>query len=162
MLRINKTYHVTTCNLATYESLVECDFEVDEIDTVNNAMFGAQVKDIWSDFDSLSSVLRIGFNKEEKKLTFSSDSPYAKICIDLNQDTHFLMDTKINQTVEYCYQMKTIQKAVKALSQASRVNLRVDQAGMLSIVIMIDLDPADETRRLFGVFSCIALREESV
>lgn len=151
---------MTTCKLATYEVSLESDFEVNEINAVNTAIFDAHIKDIWSDFDFLSSVLRIGFNKEDSKLTFSSDSSYAKICIELNPDTHVLMESRISQTVEYSYQMKTIQRALKALSQATRANLRVDDAGMLSIVIMIDLDSADDSRRLFAVFSCVALRDE--
>ncbi|XP_074594963.1 cell cycle checkpoint protein RAD1-like [Brevipalpus obovatus] len=157
-LKIEKNYHETVCSMATYETTLDPDFEMPGNNVVNEAIIDSMLKELWSEFDTLSSTLRIGFSKEEDKLSFSSESSYGKNTFSLTRDTEFILSCKIQETKEHNYQMKMVQKCYKALSQANKINLRVDNNGMLSMVMMIDLD---HERQAFAIFTCCALTDDA-
>lgn len=157
-LKIEKNSHDTVCSMVTYETTLDPDFQMPDNNVVNEVIIDSMLKELWSEFDTLSSTLRIGFNKEENKITFSSESSYGKNIFSLTENTDFMFRTNIKQTEEHSYQMKMVQKCYKALSHANKINLRVDGNGMLSMVIMIDLD---HQRQAFAIFTCCALTEDA-
>ncbi|XP_076815612.1 cell cycle checkpoint protein RAD1-like [Clavelina lepadiformis] len=129
---------VTGCSIKTQEPDQTLDFEFSAANVINKVIMKAEcLKEAFNELDVTSEVLQI---------TMSPDHPFFRLSTfgTLGQSHHDIPNTsdmveffECNQTQSNRYRLSLLKPSVKAVNLATKVCVRMDHRGFLSLQYMI-------------------------
>jgi cell cycle checkpoint protein len=129
---------LTDCSIRTQEPEETLDFDFCSANVVNKAILKAEcMREVFAELDMTSDVLQI---------LLSPDSPYFRLStfgnagtthFDIPSDSEMMETFDCRQTQAYRFKITLLKPSLKALTLASRVSVRLDTRGFLSMQYMI-------------------------
>lgn len=105
---------------------------MNEEDVVNKIIIDAEaLREVWSDLDTASN--EIFFIFKSKNFKISTQSCFALIDYQFSQDLDIVFDFVCRKEQTNSYSMSLMKIGQKALSQSSKVSIRLNSEGLLSI-----------------------------
>ncbi|EFX00916.1 DNA repair protein [Grosmannia clavigera kw1407] len=134
----------TTCNLATYvpESLEAIPFDRDDL------LFKIIMQPRWL-LDALvelapssPNLLTIAVTQREPYLRLSSHGPLGSSSVDFSRGRSLFESIWVGERWAQSYKFDMIKSATEAMRIASKVSIRGDRQGVLSLQFMVEMDHA--------------------
>lgn len=151
---------VTKCQLTTYEPDDTIDIELlTHLPPHKIIMRAEWLHDALTEFDaSGSDVLTVRQSPRRPFLRVSSKGLLGSVQMDYPNDRSVLETFHCLEDVKNGYRFSMIRHSIRAMREASKVSLRTDDNGTLSMQFMI---PVGEGRNSFVEFRIMALDESS-
>ncbi|KAG8533791.1 uncharacterized protein KY384_001532 [Bacidia gigantensis] len=132
----------TTCELTTYESSFD-----DEIPLQKDALMqkiimrSSWLHDAIMELASSSPTrLTIASSPQAPYFTLSSTGPFGSAAVEFSKDPQLLETFQVSSRSVNTYNYSLIRSASKAMAAATKVSLRSDEQGVLSLQFMIETD----------------------
>ncbi|KAL8859172.1 MAG: hypothetical protein Q9178_004435 [Gyalolechia marmorata] len=132
----------TTCEMVTYEPEYQEEIPLQR-DALNLKiiMRSNWLHDAVNELSSTSpSRLTIAVSPSAPYLVLSSNGPLGSTTIEFSKDQQLLETFQVPKRTVNTYKHSLIKVATRAMSLASKVSIRGDQQGVLSLQFMIDLE----------------------
>lgn len=132
----------TVCQLATYETtqIEEIPLQRDDL-LLKIIMKATWLHDAISELSSTGPQNLVLFASPlQPYLKLSSEGPYGSISVEFSKDPKLLEAWQIVEESVNVYQFSSIKSTLKAMSIASKVSMRVDNQGVLSLQFMVEVE----------------------
>ena len=133
---------VTKCQFATFDSS-----QVDEIPLQRNdlllkvIMRASWLHDAMSELSSTGpQKLIVSTSLQKPYLKLYSQGAYGSASVEFTQDPRFLETWQITEDSTHIYQFSSAKAAMKAMSIASKVSIRIDVHGVMSLQFMVEVE----------------------
>lgn len=134
---------VTTCNLVTYEpdSVEEIPFEKDRL-SLKIIMQARWLFDAISELSSTSpNRLDIIASSSAPWLSLAGTGPLGSASVEFSKDSRALLETfSVAKRWTQSYQFEMVRAASEAMKIASKVSVRGDEQGVLSLQFMVEVE----------------------
>lgn len=132
---------ITDCSLKTQTPDELLDFHLEPENVVNKVVLQTELlKDILSELDTTSDLIELLLSPSPPFFRIST-AGLAGIChIELPHDGELVDNFQCLSTTISSYKLSHIKPAIKALSYANKVSLRIDTCGLLSFQYMVKTD----------------------
>ena len=151
-ITLEETGVTTICQLATYEPEFqeEIPLQKDAI-TQKIIMRASWLQDAINELSSTSPTrLIIVSSPTAPYLTLSSSGPLGSATVEFSKDPQLLETFQVPRRIMNTYKYSLIKGASRAMAIASKVSIRSDEQGVLSLQFMIEVEN--------GVFSFVDFR----
>ncbi|KAL9001034.1 MAG: hypothetical protein Q9169_000518 [Polycauliona sp. 2 TL-2023] len=132
----------TTCEMVTYEPEYheEIPLQRDAL-TLKIIMRSNWLHDAVNELSSTSpSRLTIAASPSAPYLVLSSNGPLGSAAVEFSKDAQLLETFQVPKRTTNTYKYSLIRTAARAMSIASKVSIRVDEQGVLSLQFMIEVE----------------------
>lgn len=141
VLRLKNNSSETKAKIKTYSSeelmLIQTNF-------CNKIIINSEpIVDFWRGADLTSDYIKISIYGQSPYLQWTTESPRAKVNHNIHRDSTEVEQYVHTTDVSNRYKMSLMKCSLKALSHTSKLSIRTDEDGLLSLQFMIDLDQAD-------------------
>jgi len=99
--------------------------------------------DFWKSVDVTSDWIQISIFNREPWLQFTTESERAKVNYSIDRDSDDVEQYQCSHEVTNRYKMSLLKFTLKALIHTSKLSIRTDSEGLLSLQFMIRLDGHD-------------------
>jgi hypothetical protein len=99
--------------------------------------------DFWKSVDISSDWIEIAINNKEPWLQLSTESERAKVNYNIDRDSDDIEQYHCSVEVRNKYKMSLLKLSIKALFHTTKLSIRTDSEGLLSLQFMIKLDDND-------------------
>jgi cell cycle checkpoint protein len=140
-ISIEETGILTTCELTIYEPDLHPDIPFDKNAVVQKIIMKSNL--LYDAINELSSTspTRITMTASVgKHFSLSSDGPHGSATVEFSPDPQLLETFEVSQQISNTYKFDLIKATSRAMGMASKVSIRVDQQGVLSLQFLIELD----------------------
>ncbi|XP_054160721.1 cell cycle checkpoint protein RAD1-like [Oppia nitens] len=120
-------------------------YEVEELmifhmNCINKVILNAEpIVDFWKSCDLSSDHIEVGITADEPYLRWSTDSERARVHYNINKDSPDVEQFMHSEDVTNRYKMSLMKFTLKALINSSKLSIRTDADGLLSLQFMIRL-----------------------
>ncbi|KAL8672481.1 MAG: hypothetical protein Q9168_003052 [Polycauliona sp. 1 TL-2023] len=132
----------TTCEMVTYEpeNQEEIPLQRDAL-TMKIIMRSNWLHDAVNELSSTSpSRLTIAASPSAPYLVLSSNGPLGSAAVEFSRDAQLLETFQVPKRTSNTYKHSLIKTATRAMSNASKVSIRGDEQGVLSLQFMIEIE----------------------
>ena len=132
----------TTCELTIYEPEPLADIPFDKQALVQKIiMRSSLLHDAITEL-SATSPTRVTMlaSQTGRQFSLSSSGPHGSATVEFSTDAQLLETFDVSQRVMNTYKYSLLQSTTRAMAMASKVSIRVDQQGVLSLQFLIELD----------------------
>lgn len=145
---LEETGVTTTCNLNTYEpdALEEIPFDRDELEVKiimqSRYLFDAisEISSITNSLPSTSSRLTIVASPSSPFLSLSATGPLGSCAVEFSKSRELLETFTVPRRWGQTYKFEMVKVASEAMRLASKVSLRSDGQGVMSLQFMVEVD----------------------
>lgn len=139
---LEETGVTTTCELVTYEPEIQEDIPLQRDALAAKIIMRASwLHDAITEISSTSpSRLTISASPTAPYFTLSSTGPLGSTAVEFSKDPQLLETFHVPQRTVNTYKYSLIKKATRAMAVASKVSIRGDEQGVLSLQFMIELE----------------------
>ena len=132
----------TTCELTTYEPDPVPDIPFDQQSLVQKIIMQASLlHDAVSELSATNpSKVTMIASKRGRYLALSSTGAHGSATVEFSTDPQLFETFDVSQRVVNTYKYSLMQNASRTMATASKVSVRVDQQGVLSLQFLIELD----------------------
>ncbi|KAI8783251.1 cell cycle checkpoint protein RAD1 [Biomphalaria glabrata] len=129
---------LTDCSLKTLEPDEVLDFDFSSANVVNKIIMKSEcLKEVFSELDTTSEVLQILISPDQPYLQFSTFGNAGSTHSSFPKDSEMVESFLSNQTQTNRYKISLLKPSVKALNLSTRISIRTDSRGFLSLQYMI-------------------------
>jgi len=129
---------LTDCSLKTLEPDEVLDFDFCSANVVNKIIMKSEcLKEVFNELDSTSEILQILMSPEQPFLQFSTFGNAGSTHSSFPKDSDMVESFECSQTQTNRYKINLLKPSVKALSLSTRISIRTDSRGFLSLQYMI-------------------------
>ncbi|XP_069757999.1 cell cycle checkpoint protein RAD1 isoform X1 [Narcine bancroftii] len=129
---------VTVCKIQTQEPEETLDFDFCSINVVNKIILQSEsLREAFAELDMSSEVLQITMSPEKPYFRLSTFGDAGSTHCDYSKDSDMIEAFHCNQTHCNRYKISLLKPSTKALALSSKVSLRTDNRGFLSLQYMI-------------------------
>lgn len=132
----------TTCELTAYEPDLLPDIPFDKTAIVQKIIMRSDI--LLDAINELSSTspekITITASASGRQFSLSSDGPHGSASVEFSPDPQLLETFEVAQRVSNTYKYSLIKATNRVMAMASKVSVRVDQQGVLSLQFLIELD----------------------
>ena len=129
---------VTDCTIKTQDSDEILDFEFSAANVINKIIMKAEcLKEAFSELDVTSEVLEITMSPEEPFFRLSTYGTLGQTYHDIPKESEMVEYFECNETTVNRYRLQLLKPSEKAVNLASKVCIRIDHRGFLSLQYMI-------------------------
>jgi cell cycle checkpoint protein len=152
----------TTCELNTYEpdNLISIPFQADAI--AHKVITRAEwLHDAIKELSAASpSKLTIVCSPDVPYFQLSASGPHGSASVEFNKDPQLLETFQVRRKVTNTYKYSMVKGATRAMAMASKVSIRGDEQGVLSLQFMIEVEDGKVTFVDFRFIPYIAEDDE--
>lgn len=144
-VQISESDVTTNCDLTTYEAESTDDIPFDrERLAVKTIMRSAHLADAISELASANPTsLTLLASPRAPYMSLSASGPLGSATVEFNKDLdpQLLETFQCSSRFEASYSFRNIKAVYRAMVSASKVSLRADEQGVLSLQFLIEVDP---------------------
>jgi len=139
---LEETRVTTTCELVTYEPEIQEDIPLQRNALAQKIIMRASwLFDAITELSSTSpSRLTISASPTAPFFTLSAAGPLGSATVEFSKDPQLLETFQVPQRTANTYKYSLIKHAARAMAVASKVSVRGDEQGVLSLQFMIELE----------------------
>ena len=139
---LEETGVTTSCELVTYEPELQEDIPLQRDNLAHKVIMRASwLHDAINELSSTSpSRLTIAASPTTPYFTLSSHGPLGSATIEFSNDPQLLETFQVPSRTVNTYKYSLIKNASKAMAIASKVSIRCDEQGVLSLQFMIEVE----------------------
>ncbi|XP_074643105.1 cell cycle checkpoint protein RAD1-like [Tubulanus polymorphus] len=132
---------LTDCSIKTQEPDETLDFNFCSTNVINKIIMKSEcLKEAFSELDMTSEVLEILMSPDKPYLRLSTFGNSGSTHSDFPKDSDMVESFQCTRTQTNRYKVSLLKPSVKALTLSSRISLRTDDRGFLSLQYMIRND----------------------
>ena len=141
-ITLEETGVVTTCELVTYEPELQVEIPLQRDALVQKFIMRADwLYDAIAELSSTSPTrLTVVASPTPPYFTLSSAGPLGSATVEFGNDPQLLETLQVLRRTVNTYKYSMIKGAGKAMAMASKVSIRVDEQGVLSLQFMIEVE----------------------
>lgn len=144
---------LTDCSIQTHEADETLDFDFCSTNVVNKLIMSAEcLREAFSELDMTSDVLEIVLSPDPPHCRLTTFGYAGTTQIDYPKDSDLMEIFECQKTQSNRYKLALLKPCSKALSQSSKISLRVDHRGFLSLQCMI---PMEDKHTCFVEYLCV-------
>lgn len=129
---------LTDCSLKTLEPEETLDFNFNSLNVVNKIIMKSEcLKEAFAELDMSSEVLEILMSPDKPHFRLSTYGNAGSSHSDFPKESDMVESFQCSQTQTNRYKVSLLKPSVKALMLSSRVSIRTDRRGFLSMQYMI-------------------------
>lgn len=129
---------LTDCSIKTLEPDDVLDFDFCSSNVVNKIIMKSEcLKEVFSELDITSDILQILMSPDEPYLQFSTFGNAGSTHSSFPKDSEMVESFQCSQTQTSRYKISLLKPSVKALALSTRISIRTDDRGFLSLQYMI-------------------------
>ncbi|XP_005100665.1 cell cycle checkpoint protein RAD1 [Aplysia californica] len=129
---------LTDCSLKTLEPDEVLDFDFCSDNVVNKIIMKSEcLKEVFNELDTTSEVLQILMSPDQPFLQFSTFGNAGSTHSSFPKDSEMVESFECTQTQTNRYKISLLKPSVKALALSTRISIRTDSRGFLSLQYMI-------------------------
>ncbi|RDD42886.1 Cell cycle checkpoint protein RAD1 [Trichoplax sp. H2] len=141
ILMLEENEVLTDCNIQTQESSEILDFNFLSTNVINKIIMKSEcLKEAFSELDMTSEVIEILMSPTTPYFRLSTFGDYGDIHFDYPKDSEMVESFECRQLQINKYKITLIKPSVKALTLSSKISIRMDNRGFLSLQFMIQND----------------------
>ena len=132
----------TTCELTLYEPEMLADIPFDKSALVQKIiMRSSLLHDAITEL-SATSPTRVSMvaSQNARYFALSSNGPHGSATVEFSTDPQLLETFEVSQRTVNTYKYSLLKATSRAMAAASKVSIRVDQQGVMSLQFLIELD----------------------
>ena len=138
ILRLRDNTFETKAKIKTYSS---DELMLFQTNFCNKIILNSEpIADFWKSADLTSDYIQISVYGRSPYLQWTTESPRAKVNYNIHRDSTEVEQYIHSIDVSNKYKMSLMKCSLKALSHTSKLSVRTDEEGLLSLQFMIDLD----------------------
>ncbi|XP_072044293.1 cell cycle checkpoint protein RAD1-like [Amphiura filiformis] len=138
MLMLEENGVVTDCHIKTLEPDETLDFNFNSTNVINKIIMKSEcLKDAFQELDMTSEVLEILMSPDKPYFRMSTFGNAGSAYSDFPKDSDMVEVFQCTQTQTNRYKLVLLKPTVKALMLCSKVSIRTDHRGFLSLQYMI-------------------------
>ena len=139
---LEETGVTTTCNLVTYEAELQQEIPLQKDAIVQKIIMRASwLQDAINELSSTSPTrLTIVSSPTAPYFTLSSSGPLGSATVEFSKDPQLLETFQVPRRTVNTYKYSLIKGASRAMAMASKVSIRSDEQGVLSLQFMIEVE----------------------
>ena len=138
VLTLEESGVVTDCTIKTQDSDEILDFEFSAANVVNKIIMKAEcLKEAFNELDVTSEVLEITLSPDEPYFRLSTYGTLGQTFHDIPQESDMVEFFECKETTVNRYRLQLLKPSEKAVNLASKVCIRIDHRGFLSLQYMI-------------------------
>lgn len=107
-------------------------------------MLTEYLKDVLQELDSKSDFVEFVMCPTEKTFSMSTYESAVDFCVEIPFDSEIVSHSEVKEYICVRYQLSLLRHALKPISMAEKVSIRIDERKLLSIQYMIQLN--DDTK----------------
>ena len=140
---LEETGVTTTCELTTYESEIQEDIPLQKDAIAQRIIMRASwLHDAITELSSTSPTrLTIASSPTAPYFTLSATGPLGSAVVEFSKDPQLLQTFQVPRRTVNTYKHSLILGASKAMASATKVSIRSDEQGVLSLQFMIEVEP---------------------
>ncbi|KAK7481563.1 hypothetical protein BaRGS_00027212 [Batillaria attramentaria] len=132
---------LTDCSLKTLEPDEVLDFDFCSTNVINKIIMKSEcLKEVFSELDNTSDVLQILMSPDAPYLQLSTFGNSGSTHSSFSKDSDMVEAFQCTQTQSNRYKMQLLRPSSKALALSTRISIRTDARGFLSLQYMIKND----------------------
>ncbi|XP_059171940.1 cell cycle checkpoint protein RAD1-like [Physella acuta] len=132
---------LTDCSIKTLEPDEVLDFDFCSANVVNKIIMKSEsLKEVFSDLDTTSEVLQVLMSPDQPFLQFSTFGNAGSTHSSFPKDSEMVESFMCSQTQTNRYKINLLKPSVKALTISTRISIRTDTRGFLSLQYMIKIE----------------------
>jgi len=129
---------MTDCSLKTLEPDEVLDFDFCSENVVNKIIMKSEcLKEVFSDLDYSSEVMQILMSPDPPHLQFSTFGNAGSTHSSFPKDSEMVESFECSQTQTNRYKVQLLKPSLKALQLSTRISIRADARGFLSLQYMV-------------------------
>ena len=143
----NLYFHILGATIPTMDGADTLSFD----DAHHNSNVVARIimlteflKDVIQDIDSKCDHVEFVMCPVTKVFSMSTYDPSVNFCVEIPFDSEIVSHSEVNEYICVRYQLSLLRHALKPISMAEKVSIRIDAKKLLSIQYMIQLN--DDTK----------------
>ncbi|XP_063963632.1 cell cycle checkpoint protein RAD1-like [Lytechinus pictus] len=138
LLMLEESGVVTDCSIKTLEPDEMLDFNFCSANVVNKIIMKSDcLKDAFQELDMTSEVIEILLSPDKPFFRLSTFGHAGSAYSDFPKDSDMVESFQCTQTQSVRYKLCLLKPSIKALMQSSKVSIRTDNRGFLSLQYMI-------------------------
>ncbi|CAL1538335.1 unnamed protein product [Lymnaea stagnalis] len=150
---------LTDCSIKTLEPDEVLDFDFCSADVVNKIIMKSEcLKEVFNELDTTSEVLQILMSPDQPYLQFSTFGNSGSMHSSFPKDSEMVESFQCTQTQTNRYKISLLKPTVKALTLSTRISIRTDSRGFLSLQYMLRIE---ENQICFVEYFCAPDEEVS-
>jgi len=150
---------LTDCSIKTQEPEDLLDFEFSGENVENKIIMQSSVlKDVFAELDTTSDFVQIFMSPDAPYFRISTFGYAGSSHADFSKDSDFMEVFECNKTQTNRYKTSLLKPSTKALNLSSKISIRLDDRGLISLQYMI---LTDDSQICFVEFLCSPDEEES-
>ena len=102
------------------------------------------LRDVLQDLDSKSEVVEFVVCPQQESFSMSTFGSAVDFCVEIPFDSEIVSHSQVTEYVCVRYQLSLLRHALKPISMAEKVSIRIDTQKLLAMQYMIQLN--DETK----------------
>ncbi|CAI9724797.1 cycle checkpoint RAD1-like [Octopus vulgaris] len=158
MLILEEDGVLTDCSIKTMEPEEVLDFDFCTENVVNKIIMKSEcLREAFSELDMTSSVLEFLLSPDPPYFRMSTFGNAGRTHSDFPRDSDMIESFQCQATQTNRYKISLLKPSVKALTISSRVSIRVDKRGFLSLQFMIK---NEDGQVCFVEFYCVPDEDE--
>ncbi|KAK2145826.1 hypothetical protein LSH36_655g01043 [Paralvinella palmiformis] len=132
---------LTDCSLTTQDPEETLDFNFSSTNVINKIIMKSEcLKEAFSELDMTSEVLQILMSPDKPHFRLSTFGSAGSSHSDFPKESDMMESFQCEKTQSNRYKISLLKPSVKALMLSSRISLRMDRRGFLSMQYMIKTD----------------------
>lgn len=141
ILMLEEAGVLTDCSIRTQEPDETLDFNFSSVNVTNKIIMKSEcLKEAFSELDMTSEVLEILMSPDVPHFRLSTFGNMGSAHSDFPKDSDMVESFQCTRTQTNRYKLSLLKPTVKALMLASRISLRTDHRGFLSMQYMIKVE----------------------
>jgi len=129
---------LTDCSIKTLEPDEVLDFDFCSNNVVNKIIMKSEcLKEVFNELDNSSEVLQILMSPDQPYLQFSTFGNAGSTHSSFPKDSDMVESFECSQTQTNRYKISLLKPSVRALTLSTRISIRTDSRGFLSLQYMI-------------------------
>ena len=146
-ITLEETGVVTTCELVTYEPELRAEIPLDKSAITQRIIMRANL--LYDAITELSSTsptrLTLIASPKAPYFTLHSNGPLGSATVEFSKDPQLLETFVVPNRTVNTYKYGLIKGASRAMAMATKVSIRVDQQGVLSLQFLIEVDVGEKS-----------------
>lgn len=143
---------VTDCSIKTMDAAEVLDFNFCSGNVVNKIIMKSDcLKELFAELDTTSDYLEIHMSPDKPNLRISTVGNCGSMQSDFQKESEMIESFQCTKTQINRYKMALLKPSIKALMLSSRISMRTDSRGFLSLQYMVK---AEDNHTCFIEYFC--------
>ena len=143
---------VTDCSIKTFEATEILDFNFCSVNVVNKIILKSDcLKELFAELDPTSDYMEILMSPDKPNLRISTVGNCGSMQSEFQKESEMIESFQCTKTQICRYKMSLLKPSIKALMLSSRISMRTDNRGFLSLQYMVK---AEDNHTCFIEYFC--------